>query len=131
VLNIINSCLTFKIDDRILVLTIETAPINQGMILFTTVVFLKEIFHLCLSINWKLVLKIGRKSMNAVKQSYTDIPETISIPKEFIHQKGEIIIMMDEPSQLKSEKNLKDFFGSIPDFPERFPQGEYEERENL
>ena len=38
---------------------------------------------------------------------------------------------MDEPSQLKSEKNLKDFFGSIPDFPERLPQGEYEEREIL
>ena len=69
--------------------------------------------------------------MNAVKQLYNDMPETISIPKEFIHQKGEIIIMMDEPSQLKSEKNLRDFFGFIPDFPERLPQGEYEEREIL
>ena len=69
--------------------------------------------------------------MNAVKQLYNDIPETIRIPKEFIHQKGEIIIMMDDSLQLKSEKKLKDFFGSIPDFPERSSQGEYEERENL
>ena len=69
--------------------------------------------------------------MNAVKQLYNDIPETITIPKEFIHQKGEIIIMMDEPIQPKPKKSLKDFFGSIPDFPERSPQGEYEKRENL
>ena len=69
--------------------------------------------------------------MNAVKQLYNDIPETITVPKEFIHQKGEIIIMMDDSLQLKSEKKLKDFFGSIPDFAERSPQGEYEERENL
>ena len=69
--------------------------------------------------------------MNAVKQLYNDIPETITIPKEFIHQKGEIIIIIDEPSQSKSNKSLKEYFGSIPDFPERSPQGEYEERENL
>ena len=69
--------------------------------------------------------------MNAVRQLYNDIPETILIPKEFIHKKGEVIIMMDESPQLKSEKKLKDFFGSIPDFPERLPQGEYEDRESL
>ena len=69
--------------------------------------------------------------MNAIRTLYNDIPETIKIPKEFIHKKGEIIIMMDEPFELKSRKRLKDFFGAISDFPERFPQGEYEKRKNL
>jgi hypothetical protein len=33
-----------------------------------------------------------------------------------------------EPEKLKT---LKDFYGIIPDFPERFPQGEYEKRDEL
>lgn len=70
--------------------------------------------------------------MNALKTVYDDIPPTIRIPKEFVHKKGEIIILIDEPNDTKqSEKNLSDFFGSIPDFPDRAPQGDYDERESL
>ena len=65
--------------------------------------------------------------MNTVKKIYADMPEIINIPKEFIHRKGEVIIILDEAPPKKAFL-LKDFYGSIPDFPERAPQGDYEER---
>lgn len=65
--------------------------------------------------------------MNTVKKIYAEMPEIINIPKEFIHRKGEVIIILDEAPPKKTSF-LKDFYGSIPDFPERVPQGDYEER---
>lgn len=55
------------------------------------------------------------------------MPEIINVPKEFIHRKGEVIIILDE-SAPKTASFLKDFYGSIPDFSERAPQGDFEER---
>ena len=75
-----------------------------------------------------ILLTKRRYAMNAIKTHYDDLPETIKIPDEFVHKKGEIIIIIDEDIQNKKKKKLSDFFGSIPDFPERFSQGEYEDR---
>ena len=55
------------------------------------------------------------------------MPEIINVPKEFIHRKGEVIIILDEAVPKKASF-LKDFYGSIHDFPERAPQGDFEER---
>ncbi|OGU42582.1 MAG: hypothetical protein A2X61_17135 [Ignavibacteria bacterium GWB2_35_12] len=67
--------------------------------------------------------------MNVVKTIYEDLPETVKIPKEFIHKKAEMILLIDDKSSQKNEKKLSDFFGSIPDFPERDEQGNFEIRE--
>jgi hypothetical protein len=72
---------------------------------------------------------LGGGAMNTVKKIYADMPETISIPKEFIHKRGEVIIMLDDGVVKKTF--LKDFYGLIPDFPERASQGNYEERMHL
>ena len=69
--------------------------------------------------------------MNAIKTMYEDIPEINKIPEEFVHKKGEIIIIIDEQFTHENRKKLTDFYGTIPDFPERFSQGNYEERESL
>lgn len=68
--------------------------------------------------------------MNAVKTMFDDIPEMIPVPKEFIHKKGEVIFIIDEDVTI-NKKSLKDFFGVLPDFPERASQGEFEIREEL
>jgi len=69
--------------------------------------------------------------MNAIKKTYDEIPETIDVPKEFINKKGEIIFIVEDEEQSGKSKTLKDFYGAIPDFPERADQGEYEKREEL
>lgn len=69
--------------------------------------------------------------MYAIRKSFDDLPEKIIVPPELIHKKGEIIIMVDDYSEKKDKKFLKDFFGIMADFPERSPQGDYEKREPL
>ena len=69
--------------------------------------------------------------MNAIKKIYNELPETIDVPEEFIHKKGEIIFIMEDDLQPVKNKTLKDFYGAIPDFPERNSQGDYEKREEL
>lgn len=69
--------------------------------------------------------------MKAIKTSYDDLPETITIPREFVHKKAEIIIIIEDSVSKKSKNKLLDFFGSIPDFPDRKSQGDYEERNSL
>ena len=68
--------------------------------------------------------------MNSIKTTYNKLPETISIPKEFIHKQGEIIIILAD-EHISQKKLLKDFYGSLPDFPIRSNQGNYEERDPL
>ncbi|MFZ2959761.1 MAG: hypothetical protein WA705_23010 [Candidatus Ozemobacteraceae bacterium] len=68
--------------------------------------------------------------MYAIKREYEDLPETIIVPKELVHKKGEIIIITQDEI-LSSEKRLRDFSGCLSDFPERFSQGRFEEREKL
>ena len=69
------------------------------------------------------------EDVNTVKKNYDDMPGIIHVPEEFIHKKGEVIIILDDAIGEKSF--LKDFYGSIPDFPERAHQGDYEERTPL
>ena len=69
--------------------------------------------------------------MNAIKTIYNDLPKTIKIPKDFIHKKGEIIIILDDNIKKDKKNKISSFFGAIPDFSKRFSQGSYEEREAL
>ena len=69
--------------------------------------------------------------MNVIKTMYSELPETITIPKEYVHKQGQVIIMLDENIQCLNKKSLKDFYGAIPDFPDREFQGIYEKREEL
>jgi hypothetical protein len=70
--------------------------------------------------------------MDAIKQTYDDLPEQliINIPKNMIHRKAEVIIITEE-SKPDMKNAILNFYGSIPDFPDRFPQGNYESRESL
>ncbi len=61
--------------------------------------------------------------MNAIKTYYDDLPEIITIPKELAHRKAELIIIFEDDIPQNNVLRLKDFFGAIPDFPERSPQG--------
>jgi hypothetical protein len=72
--------------------------------------------------------------MDAIRRIYESIPDTITIPPEWRRRRVEVIILpLDdgEIGQGKPDDEIKKFFGSLPDFPERGPQGEYEEREDL
>lgn len=67
--------------------------------------------------------------MNAVKSIYKDAPVTISVPKEFQHKSIEVIFLPVEEE--KQAVNISNFYGALPDFPEREPQGNFETRENF
>lgn len=69
--------------------------------------------------------------MEAIKTSYNNIPAMIPVPKKFVHKKGEIIFIVESKVTPDRKMSLKDFFGMIPDFPERSLQGDYEERITL
>jgi len=66
--------------------------------------------------------------MNATTTTFENIPETITIPKEFVHKRGEIIIIVHEDISSPQKKSMKEFYGILPDFPERCSQGKYEKR---
>lgn len=75
--------------------------------------------------------------MQPIRQILEDAPDTIPIPTELRHQRVEIIFWPLEKTELEHNANgwpvgfFEETFGSVPDFPEREPQGEYEEREPL
>lgn len=67
---------------------------------------------------------------DAIKTSYEALPEKISVPPEYVNRRAEVIILLD--SAVSSESHsISEFFGSIPDFPERDDQGTYEDRSRL
>lgn len=70
--------------------------------------------------------------MNAMRTTYEDLPETVTlnIPKNLVHKRAEIIILTEEIGSATA-KPLRDFFGAIPDFPERGSQGDFEKRPEL
>jgi len=51
--------------------------------------------------------------------------------EKYIGKDAEIIVLIEENSISRDNKTLKDFYGSIPDFPEREPQGDFEKRESI
>jgi hypothetical protein len=69
--------------------------------------------------------------MSTIRTVFDDIPETLSIPREFVHKKGEVIIIVDEDITDTKKKLLTTFYGICPDFPERPAQGEYEKRDTM
>jgi hypothetical protein len=69
--------------------------------------------------------------MQAIKTFYEDIPEHITIPKEFTHKKGEVIIIIEENVVTVENNKIKEFYGSIPAFPEREKLGDFTERDTL
>lgn len=74
--------------------------------------------------------------MEAIHKIYERIPAMIPIPEEVQNRRVEIIIVPldDEISangETRGDPDIAQFFGCLPDFPERAPQGEYEIREEL
>ena len=62
---------------------------------------------------------------------------TVDLPADWHLTKAEVIVLPvgDEVTQSESRESWEAFvkrtMGSIPDFPERFPQGEYEIRQSF
>lgn len=77
--------------------------------------------------------------MNPIRQVIDDAPEFIQVPESLRHRRIELILWPldeDTKSEVTDDKGWPDgfiesTFGSIPDFPEREPQGEYEKRLEL
>ncbi len=67
---------------------------------------------------------------DAIKTSYEALPETISIPQEYVNRRAEVIILLENEVPTET-RQMSEFFGAIPDFPEREDQGSYEERASL
>ena len=67
--------------------------------------------------------------MNAVKSIYKNAPNSIPVPQEFQKKNIEVIFLPIEEE--KKPANISSFFGALPDFPERAPQGEPEKREEF
>jgi hypothetical protein len=83
--------------------------------------------------------------MEAIRQVYEKLPETITIPPALRDRRVEVLLLpLDEepniaalaaefgmkPEDLADPEVLK-FAGSIPDFPPRAPQSEYPARQEL
>jgi hypothetical protein len=67
--------------------------------------------------------------MNAVKSIYKNAPTSIPVPEEFQKKSIEVIFL-----PIEAERNNTDigrFFGALPDFPERAPQGELQTRDSF
>jgi len=83
--------------------------------------------------------------MEAIRQIYEKLPEVITVPAEMRDRRVEVILLpLDEepdiaalaaefgmkPEEIADPHALR-FAGSLPDFPPRAPQGDYEVREEL
>jgi len=78
--------------------------------------------------------------MRAFRQIIDDPDEFIPVPPEVQHRRTEVIFLVQDavvfsPTETNTgsvqDPDIAKFFGSIPDFPEREPQGELELREPL
>lgn len=76
--------------------------------------------------------------MFAFRQIIDDPGEFIPVPPEVKHRRTEVIFLVQDtstPVKASStepqDPGITQFFGSIPDLPEREPQGEFEPREPL
>ena len=68
--------------------------------------------------------------MNTVKKIFINTPEIIEVPEEFVNKKTEIIFISDDSHYIKN-KSIGDYFGCLPDFPEKEDAGCFELREQL
>ena len=82
--------------------------------------------------------------MTYFRQIIDTVSDTITIPVELRHRRVEVIILPLDEANHNGKLNADELdtngwpigffeqtFGSIPDFPDRFPQGEFETREEL
>ena len=75
--------------------------------------------------------------MEAIRQIYDKVPATIDVPPELRDRRVEIIMLPLDAGKPIVDSNgwpagyFDETFGSIPDFPERDPQGAYEQREEF
>ena len=67
---------------------------------------------------------------NAIKTTYDSLPERITVPRQYVHKRAEVIILLED-DVAEPLPSLRDFFGSLPDFPDRGPQGAFEVRDEL
>ena len=67
--------------------------------------------------------------MNAVKSVYETAPDSIPVPKQFQNKAVEVIFLTVESERKKTP--VGNFYGALPDFPERAAQGTPELRENF
>ena len=72
--------------------------------------------------------------MEAIRQIYEHGVEFVSIPPEFRHRRLEVIILPleEKEEEANGEAAARDeagasFYGCLPDFPEREPQGDLRE----
>ena len=79
--------------------------------------------------------------MIAIRQIHEHLADVIEVPPELRNRKTEVIFLamdsgprdpgtegLKSPTPDKSEHSALEFFGSIPDFPERTVQGECDSR---
>jgi hypothetical protein len=76
--------------------------------------------------------------MIAIRQIHEQLADVIQVPEELRNRRTEVIfLVMDSAESLEgvehSQKETPDFsadrfFGALPDFPERSPQGDFETR---
>ena len=77
--------------------------------------------------------------MQAIRQIYESVPDSIQIPPELRRRRVEVIILpLDEggptpmrPDSVGPDEGIAQFFGSIPDMPEREVLRDYEQRKEL
>jgi len=67
--------------------------------------------------------------MNAVKSIYKKAPTSIPVPEEFQDKSIEVIFLPIEDE--RKDINISRFFGALPDFPDRAPQGELQIRDSF
>ena len=65
--------------------------------------------------------------MEAIRQIYDSGPDFVTIPLELRRRRLEVIIWpletTEETTNAPTNEDVAKFFGSIPDFPDRAPQG--------
>lgn len=65
--------------------------------------------------------------MNAIKSIYKNAPDSIPVPEEFKKKNIEVIFLPLEDEG--GTTDISSFFGVLPDFPKRAPQGKLQTRE--
>jgi len=74
----------------------------------------------------------GEERMNAVRNIYEKMPDTITVPHNLRQKRAEVIILpLEDETSINSAAGVKRYYGSLPNFPERESQGEFEIRDRL
>jgi hypothetical protein len=72
--------------------------------------------------------------MEAIRQIYEQLPDTLTIPENLRCRRVEVILIaLDDAPEARGLPPgfFEATYGSLPNFPEREPQGEFETREPL